>query len=778
MAIERDSNIVFDPDGTLRATTSWISKHDEGLAELLKNVRYAYLPNRANVERQHYVAAILLVNGDDSSPARIGVLDVGGATLADLGRWSVWQDQAASLVDGVTQGNGGKAYLFRMFSGEARLLGVKEGKRNCKGFEGAQRSKERGTPGFMPTTAAGCEAPIVSITAELDEVLKPYRLTHNELPKPLFSAIKQRGAFTLAEGVEPRDIWRDRIPVEDLVQGTLLHEQATIVIEEVRVYAIHNGDILNGGKSLELEPITPHPSFETLRPIEIPEHLPDQDGSLQSTTLDGQKPRGRLILGTSKDNMDRNWKRLRPRWKITYSTGPQQPIGSKRISELLPTTPGSTYVYATVELAALGPDYVTVGRVRPNDGPLVRALDKFITEKLRELANQISAMNRVELDEKELDAVHRENQRLDQWKNQFLPTNGQQGEGGLDGDGPGSKRKRRRRNSTTWGMVPAAIEIECSNETIRVGRGVIVPMDWFLQPSVVDSDGLPVRGSDLTWHSDNPRVAEFPNPKEGRLIAKQKGQCSIQLRLKGKSIQSESVQIDVWVVDHVLLTPRDLKIRLGTRQLITAEVTNVDGQRAVDVLLNWEHDADDSQMVRISPRGTVAANKLGRTTVSAGTGDPKGDAVWARVRAEVEVVENSDLDYKGGGFPTLKLTDRDIDPETGMQRPSDPDEPPLYQGVLDYAHNIWWLNLGSKEAEAAFNRRIDNPQAWRLYHAQKVVEMVVHVHMKSEFTSRAEGEVPGLWGDHWETFTRFQKQYIPMMWDKLNSYVLTGSGLE
>jgi len=93
MSIERDPNITFDPDGTLRATTSWISKHDEGLAELLKNVRYAYLPNRANAEAKHHVAAILLVDGNESSPARIGVLDVGGATLADLTRWSVWQDQ-------------------------------------------------------------------------------------------------------------------------------------------------------------------------------------------------------------------------------------------------------------------------------------------------------------------------------------------------------------------------------------------------------------------------------------------------------------------------------------------------------------------------------------------------------------------------------------------------------------------------------------------------------------------------------------------------------------
>ena len=50
--------------------------------------------------------------------------------------------------------------------------------------------------------------------------------------------------------------------------------------------------------------------------------------------------------------------------------------------------------------------------------------------------------------------------------------------------------------------------------------------------------------------------------------------------------------------------------------------------------------------------------------------------MWARVRAEVEVVENPRLDRKGGGFPTLKVTDTDIDPETGEKRQSDPDEPP------------------------------------------------------------------------------------------------------
>ena len=47
-------------------------------------------------------------------------------------------------------------------------------------------------------------------------------------------------------------------------------------------------------------------------------------------------------------------------------------IGSKLVSELVPTTPGKEFVYATVELESLEPDYVALGRIRPNDGPLIQ----------------------------------------------------------------------------------------------------------------------------------------------------------------------------------------------------------------------------------------------------------------------------------------------------------------------------------------------------------------------------------------------------------------------
>lgn len=54
------------------------------------------------------------------------------------------------------------------------------------------------------------------------------------------------------------------------------------------------------------------------------------------------------------------------------------------MSEVAETTPSAAFVYGTVELPALEPAYVEHGRRRPKDGPLVEALDRFISERIRE----------------------------------------------------------------------------------------------------------------------------------------------------------------------------------------------------------------------------------------------------------------------------------------------------------------------------------------------------------------------------------------------------------
>ncbi len=80
MTIERNEAIKFHEQGTLEAVTRWISTHHDGIAEWFKNVRRQYQIDRANLGDTHRVAVLLLKDEKDGQAARIGVLDVGGAT--------------------------------------------------------------------------------------------------------------------------------------------------------------------------------------------------------------------------------------------------------------------------------------------------------------------------------------------------------------------------------------------------------------------------------------------------------------------------------------------------------------------------------------------------------------------------------------------------------------------------------------------------------------------------------------------------------------------------
>jgi hypothetical protein len=243
-------------------------------------------------------------------------------------------------------------------------------------------------------------------------------------------------------------------------------------------------------------------------------------------------------------------------------------------------------------------------------------------------------------------------------------------------------------------------------------------------------------------------------------------------------VRSPEITVEVWSVDHVLLTPRTLEIPLGRKQQILAEVTNDEGERATNVFLNWKHDADDQLIVRIHPTGWVTGNRLGRTSITAGAGDPEAGGVWARIGAEVTIIPNPEEIKRGGGFPRLKLTGRDEDPATGEIRLGNPDQPALWQDPIDYVNNIWWLNLDAPDAAFLFKQRGETPSLWRSFHAQKVVEMVMQVHMQEEFTKLGESERKDLWASHKAALERYQIQLSEQMWQALQNYVLTGSGLD
>ena len=143
---------------------------------------------------------------------------------------------------------------------------------------------------------------------------------------------------------------------------------------------------------------------------------------------------------------------------------------------------------------------------------------------------------------------------------------------------------------------------------------------------------------------------------------------------------------------------------------------------------------------------------------------------------KVTVTPNPDMPGKGSGFPRLLLTGRDIDPETGSVREGDPDSPALWQEASDFVHNLWWINLQSPEAAFAFGRRLDEPSLWRNFHAQLVMEMVIQVHMQTDYTRQGDRERPDLWVAHRSAVDRHRVRLVPQMWRGWNPTSVAARG--
>lgn len=150
-------------------------------------------------------------------------------------------------------------------------------------------------------------------------------------------------------------------------------------------------------------------------------------------------------------------------------------------------------------------------------------------------------------------------------------------------------------------------------------------------------------------------------------------------------------------------------------------------------------------------------------------------SVWARIPVEVTVIRNPEKHERGGGFPRLLLTGRDVDPATGTEREGDPDQPALWQEASDFVHNVWWLNLQSPEAAFAFRQRGSNMELWRTYHSERVIEMVVQVWMTEEFTRKGESQRPEVWAAHLAAMDRHRVRLVQEMWKRLEPHVTDGA---
>ena len=770
--------------GTLNHLTRWINRHDEGIAELLKNVRAAYQENRANVKPEERVAVILIKDSDKEDSASIGLLDVGGLTFEDVKKWSVWNDPDASSRGGIkqeeNQGNGGKAYMYRLFEGPAFIVGVKNDKQNQVGFIGKKGSLERGIPRF-PTTNREVWQPgeilnpnekekDISLEDWKENLINTlsslFKTGWTDLPKEVRNSLEKRNAFTLIVGNNPINWSEGKSNVKQFIGQLIKHQQSQRAIQQIKFYVIYNGRPLFD-KHLELEKIEPYPEFEGPYGYDLPHLLLAPNGNQVNTlkSSSGKHSPGKIILFTSKENMEVSYKTLKPRWIVVYSTDLEE-VGQKSIAEISPNTPGAHFIHAKVHLNALSPDSVDAGRKRPNDTLLVSAVDEFLAEKIKELAKKIYDLQKKEVNKDILDDIKKENDFLDKLKNKFLPTD----YGGLFGfgetSGEGTGKKKNKKSPRIYGEPP--YEIKISSYSLRIAQGVEINLSAVLYPAVKDKNGNAVKSTDFTW-----KIIEGQNitlDKNGRCITLNTGECKINISVDGTDIKTPPIVVEVISIKDILLSPRNIEVGVGHNKQIISQVTTIDNKRYTDVILNWRHDAPDQNLVKISPRGYIFGNKVGKTLVYAGA---KNIDVWATNATATEITPSDEKGKSGSGLPSLRVTDRDTDPFDGEIRKGDQEEPALWQNYSsDVKSNIWWINTQSKDANFASKQREQgNQKIWKLLHCKLLVEMMVQVHLNAEYTHKGEEEQLTRWSDHKFFYDRKYVELTQAMWPELEKVI-------
>jgi len=69
------------------------------------------------------------------------------------------------------------------------------------------------------------------------------------------------------------------------------------------------------------------------------------------------------------------------------------------------------------------------------------------------------------------------------------------------------------------------------------------------------------------------------------------------------------------------------------------------------------------------------------------------------------------------------------------------------------------------------------PESWRLFHAHKFVEMVTQAYMQVDYTMKGMDEREERWSSHKFALDSHQVNIVPRIWDGLDNYVITGTGL-
>lgn len=663
-----------------------------GIPEWLKNSNDGYIrANRAKGERP-IIGVYSATTRDYAGPA-FACLDFVGMSTEDLSRLKRWGDPTASGTGlGITggHGNGGKSFAIAGFNGPTIYYTLKNSVGNIYGFPEPPRPV---TAWFVNGKNMSVENP----KGFLEDALSHMGLKLSDLPDQVCKLVTDISGFTLVVGHDPKDMsgkfltkWIDTLRN---------HKEMMLPLINCEIYIIANRRLLNDGKPLLLQDITPMEKYTEPLVVSIPSELEDpESGRIVSTVGDGKLPQGKLTLRTM-------GKYIYQFHRIDYIQN-DRIIGTKPVRDFVGQAYWTDHIFGSCTLACLTEEYVGNLRGPLVDRPLTRALNSWIENQIiiwaHEMEKAAAKERLIEVTEERKKHIIQQMESLNKLKDKLLDEMAG-GIGSEEGEGGG---RRLRRPPTALPDLPVAL-VRIASEGEVAGRLVELP----LTVNFYDADGREVRPVVVTWFSSSPVVARV-NVSRGVIVTEHEGLTEIWCETSD-GIASNRIPIRVVNCVDIELVPPVLELGIGRRTKIRAFGKLASGEEVPDIRLFWQ--SSDIEIAVVGQHGVVTGIAEGEASISATEGDGTSQSVLVKV-----------VPKPGGGRgpsrPKFLMSEIQIAWYETEPKKLTPDHPLVYQDPVDADNNVWWINLKSPMADYIYNKHGEVSEVWLVYLAERFAD--------------------------------------------------------
>lgn len=698
-------SIPIDSEHTLDQLTPRFRSVRDGVPELVKNSKDQY--SRLGISDREHRQIVVLASTEHRA---LAVIDFAGASPKNFDAWTVWSNPnagSAFLAKDIEagHGNGGKAFMVRAATSRAFLDSCIDGRRTSKGFvndEAGQKYK----PGFRVVSGVTLnDVPEADPKGRLGELLAQLGATLDVLPDRARAALNKRKAYTVAfvqSVVEWEDKRKGKLAKhveQSLLDTVASHGQTAMSVETCEVWVIVDGAVVGNGP-VEPFKVEPFVGFEAPREYPIPNILPDPETGEPVNVLEGSSGPDYLRLQTSgrqlqmssetrAKNVIRVWNH-----RNNVATWPLQALHS---------VSSASFIYGELRCQSLLGEHLSgADRIHLSDTPLVRALQKWVGERVEELANDLHRAMAEQTNPKERERARTALSSIRDLMRKFLDpdSSGSQVRATSSGTaaGSGGVGSKPEREKDQFGARIDRIQLEGGRSDLAVITGTKIPLLFSAQEVSEAGDVRPIKNFKPVLHCDP--EGQFQLDEANTLRALHDGVGKIWLTTTDGAVTSN--RVEVWcgkATDVTLQLPTE-PLRQGEKKQLSVTFATDYGPLD-DALIDAAVLEPEMGMIGRHGRFTAGRNE-GTATVrvkyAVGTAEFRDFVVQIGADAVPPLEGQGD---EGGDVPEILLCGDQAPnmaefPPEQRTMPGGPEYPTIIEDPL--FQNIVWINPNSKEA--------------------------------------------------------------------------------